>query len=392
MPASAPGRVRGLSAMGLLIAALTALAAPALRAQDGPSVDATRQEIQAAHWFNNPPPRLNDDRTVVLLFFDDRELASREEPRWVHTLNRASLRRDMLVIGLTTASRRDTEDFIRRSGVRFPIGAGSRSARDFGVKRFPAVIIIDRREKSAARPVTIDELEHSLPPPDTAASEARLAELRRLLESDLDSTARSTAVRSLFQSLDRAVFVALVDQQLEVERDPWVRGNLRFHRDIALGADRDDDRFTPSATAAREFLRQGDDARWAPVREFQLGRGSRASADGIYGAYLARSGNEPADVLIRRMATEELWKSDDRQTARRHLIDIVQADPDASIRMIAAMALGDVCAVGDVEVAGLLDALAEIEPNVLRTRPMLEYVAYYLRTGQEEVALMEPRP
>jgi hypothetical protein len=199
-------------------------------------------------------------------------------------------------------------------------------------------------------------------------------------------------VRALFQALDAASFVAFADERLERERDPWVRGNLRFHRELALAHDRDDDRFTPSATALREFMQNGDDARWAAVRDFQRRADSRSTAADIYGAYAERSGGGEPDLLIRRLATEELWKARDRDAARRFLMDIVQADPDASIRMIATMALGDVCAVGDLDAAGLLDALAEIEPNLVRTRPMMEYVATYLRTGVEDPARMDPRP
>lgn len=92
------------------------------------------------------------------------------------------------------------------------------------------------------------------------------------------------------------------------------------------------------------------------------------------------------------MVVTRLGAIEDRATARELLLEAARNDADRSIRMIAAMQLGTICAPGDYDVADSLDAIAAAEPEELQTRPMMEYVSEYLRTGVEDSRFMAPRP
>ncbi|HMQ14728.1 MAG TPA: hypothetical protein PKC49_02030 [Phycisphaerae bacterium] len=74
----------------------------------------------------------------------------------------------------------------------------------------------------------------------------------------------------------------------------------------------------------------------------------------------------------------------DRAGALEALRQIVSIDADPSIRLVATMKLGELSPTGDFETAGLLDELARLEPNELRVRSMMEYVANLIRTGDED--------
>jgi hypothetical protein len=92
--------------------------------------------------------------------------------------------------------------------------------------------------------------------------------------------------------------------------------------------------------------------------------------------------------VIRRYITEEFKNCPDRTAARAALAEIVGVDPDFSIRLVATMGLGQVCQVGDTEIADYLDGLAAAEPHLLNVKPTMEYTSDYLRTGTGRM----PRP
>ena len=71
-------------------------------------------------------------------------------------------------------------------------------------------------------------------------------------------------------------------------------------------------------------------------------------------------------------------------------MEIITVELDPSIRMIATMGLGEICASGDNEVADFLQEMAALEENITRVRPMMEYVSHIIRTGQEDERTMSP--
>lgn len=369
-------------------------------------------ELQAVRWFNNPVFRLEDDRKVLLFFFDiDPNKDARETLRHVEQINVLTKQKDWVVIGLTSARPSEVESFIREHRVRFTVGAGSKSSRDYKVDRFPRLIVVDRksgkRETGEAAPgfsemdlEALTRMNRSAAPQASdfwpELSKMDVAELRDYLESDAHGMDRAGAVGHLFEQMGNEEFVRYAEDRIKVETDPWARGKLRYYAEVARGVRADDDGPSPSARALTAMNEDPTNEIWAPIRAYEaLPEAERADADKVFSIYQSSSGDSPVDSLIRRAATTDLWRrcaSSHQPVVRKRLLQIAAADPDASIRMIACMALGKVCAVGDTEAADFLESLAEHEPETVRTKPMMEYVSHYLRTGQEESETMTPRP
>ncbi len=353
-------------------------------------------EIQARYWFNNPVFRLHDDRTVVLWFFSLKDRRrSGELEQTVRALRRVAANPRVVVIGLTPDRRSAAQRFIRKYRVPFTIGAGSRSHRDFGVRRLPALLRIDRRGRSEPEPLTVEELS-SLEPdygqwqPSDLSRLTTPWQLRALIESEADGRIRRAAVARLYELSEAREFARWAEGQVSREPDPWVRGALDMYRDRALGVERRDDEPSPSAAAYRQYRANPDVPEWESVRQFiDQTRNTQQLVE-----QLARHGGDaPADLVIRRLAVESLSlvSEQERPVARKALMELLVDEPDPSVRLLAVMALSEVCEPGDEEVASLLDALARREPNTYRVRPMMEYISYYLRTGDEDVRNM-PSP
>lgn len=323
----------------------------------------------------------------MLLFFRT-ERPGRELLRTVALLERVARRDDAVVIGLTPDSRARAQDFIEKHRVRFTIGAESRCARDFGVEEFPALRVIDPRDRGRAAdvdPAWLDQFASDAPESEPQDQDAWLRVLRSG-PAGADADARRAAVRQLFEILSVEEFVAVADELIAAESNPFVRGELRHRRALALGEDRTDDRQARSAAAMRGFIQNPEDPQWAPVRQYLAGRTPAAPVPVLLDDYLARIDSDaPTEVLTRRMIVERLLgASADRAGALEALRQIVSIDADPSIRLVATMKLGELSPTGDFETAGLLDELARLEPNELRVRPMMEYVANLIRTGDED--------
>ena len=370
-----------VSVLSLMIG-LAACGQPA-RAED--------REIGARHWFNNPVYRLHDDRRVVLFFFrcDDKASA-----RWTSDLNRLSRRSDLVIIGLTSDDRQAAERFMSRCKVCFTVGAESRSAKLFGVERLPALFAVNRNDRDQVQPVDLLDIQDLLAtmggePPDRELSEIDSAEeLKRYIETVSHGDKRESAVCKLWDLLgseDADGFIEFAERRLPVEPDPFVRGELRYWRNIAQGIEQHDRERSPSSTHFVAFRDNPDAPEWAAARAFRDSKEQRSAAK-LLEEYRGRLDDEPNNVLIRDFVVRELHRFKDRadrEQARAALMEIVAEDPDRSIRLYAVGGLGHICDIGDTEAADYLDAIAEDEPYVLVVRPAMEYTANYLRTGEE---------
>lgn len=201
-------------------------------------------------------------------------------------------------------------------------------------------------------------------------------------------------MRRLFESLPADAFIALADEHLPKEGNPFVRGELRFRRALAAGEPRSDQARTQAARALVEFNQQPSDPRWKPVQGYMAERSAQSPVPTLMEDYAARlESSATTDVLIRRLIVERLLsQSPDRLAALAGLRQIVTVDPDPSIRLVATIKLGELCTPGDYDTADLLDELALLEPNELRVRSMMEYVAQVLRTGEEDADRMPTSP
>jgi len=362
----------------------------------GPS--RARPELKARWWFNNPVYRINDRRDVVLFFFEAKSSRHRDDTaRITRLLNRLAINPDVVVIGLTRDSRTAAQRFISKHKVRFTVGAGSDCQRAFGIKRLPALLRVARGDDEAdVAPVAPDDLEDLLPDfesfgADDLAGLTEAWQLRAFVESDAPERLRRKAVKRLFETADPNEFVAFAAERLPVEHNPWIRARLEYYSDLARGIQRDDEQPTPSALAHIAYREDPGADEWAAVRRFEARMDKGLSAADLVAAFEQHASMEPADLVIRRKIATELGFAGEPATAREALLRLLPLEPDPSIRMYLAFSLSEVCPAGDEEAASLLEDLASSETNVLRVRPMLEYLAFYIRTGEEDAEKM-PAP
>lgn len=350
----------------------------------GQEISAKRQEISAKHWFNNPEYRLFDDRDVILFFFD---AGDRQSARWISKLERLRRRPDVVVIGLTQDDKNKAELFIKREKVRFTVGAGSPSAKSFGVRALPALRKFVRKDPAGPRIMEMDGLADYLPSWGDYGKEEVEAikeswELAAFVESDAYGMNRQQALFKLFDTWKREEFLALAQARLPVERDPWVRNALKLLIDRAQGVDNPQPKIAASTEYRKQFSADQDDSAWAPFREYQKEIHQRTVAQ-LVDDYRIHGAEEPNDVLIRRTIAAHL-EQHDRTAARRAYMELLLGEPDYFIRLRIVGGLNQTCQIGDEEAAAFLEEAARAEPNLRHVKPLMEYTSHYLRTGEED--------
>lgn len=355
---------------------------------DAGATAAKPEEFQAKHWVNLTY-RMQDNRSVVVFVFDAK---ARESRNFVPKLNRLQRRTDLLVIGLTHESKSTTDAFIRQCRAKFPIGCESRDAKRLARGKLPILLFYDRQdEKREPQALPEDQLGAMAgAAPQDWGDVSKLddpARLREYVASDQPGQLRATGLRRLRPLLPPEVFIELADELLSDEADPWMRAALEYHRDVARGIRPDDDAPAPSSRYLSDYSSNADAPQWAGVNEFRSAAPSMSVAQ-LLAEYERRPGDSPSDTVIRRMVVHHLHhNAADKRAARDALLQILNANErDHSIRLMTVMALGDVCEVGDIAAADALLAHAQREPNLLRVRPMMQYLENYLRTGEEDPA------
>jgi len=374
-------------ALVLVSAAVLAVVSPAGLALAPP---AALEKIDAKAWFNTTQlPK--EDADYVLLFFTLRsERESRETVRHLGTLNRLDRSPSICVLGLTPEPAERIESFLKKHEVRFAIGTGSRCWRRFGVRRPPALIWLGRGEE--ARPLSFEQASELARGVPAEVAEFSKAELLEYVVGDANGHARAGAIGRLYAKMDREEYIAFAESRIPEESNPWVRGRLEYFLHLARGIPRADDELTDSAYAYRLFSENPDAPEWREVQTYlKACKERKLGVEELRAEYLKRETMAPHDVLIRRLVTEHLWKAPDRAAARGALMEIIAMELDPSIRMIATMALGEICPTGDAEAADFLTQMAAQEENITRVRPMMEYVSHMIRTGQEDERTM-PAP
>lgn len=355
-------------------------------------------ELDAKAWFNNPVFRLNDTRSVVLLIFDPDDRAVR---RAVRDLNRLADRPDTVVIGLTTASRREAERFVRSARAEFTVGAESAFASKCAAK-LPALYVLAADARKATAPVLprrqeLSDINGLLPRYDgwTTADLDQETNPEALLDcalSNADYGFRDYAIRRLFEVLPPKRFVEIAAEISATEPNPWVRGRIDYLTGKLHGVQvLDESARSEAAEYALQMEENPDDPGWAAYRSFAE-RAANKPVETLAAEYWERldAGN-PVDVVIRRDIVTRIRKralaapadAPERATARNELLAVMAGDPDHSIRLYAAVALGMICATGDAEAADALLAAARREPQLTNVRPTMEYAAFLIRTGNQ---------
>ncbi len=376
-----------------IIAAIVAVACSSPRlvlAEDGAAV----REFRAECWLNNPVFRLHDKRVVVVYVFDSSARTDRKTARAIRLLNRLALRPDTVVIGLTASPCQAAQRFVRRNRIRFTVGAGSSTAKKLASDGLPRVFRIDRSRTGAVQPTPMDadQLAALLPVwKDYTSSDVRQLnepwQLAEVARSSAPYKVRVTAVERLYELSDPQAFVQTAETLLANEPNPWVRSWLEYYRDLASGVDRPGlEQRTPSTAAWLDYRADPDAPQWQAVRTFRQQFRRSHSARLLLDALRDHAGDSPADLVIRRLAAQELvdLASDNKQQVRSRLMEWLPSEPDPSVRMYLAFALSYACEPGDTQAAQLLRDLAAVETRILLVRPRLEYLARVIETGEED--------
>lgn len=357
------------------------LAQAAVADADAPTVN----EVDARRWFNNPPFRLQDTRDVAIVIFD--VASTQKNPAWIGRLQRLSRRPNVIAVALTGDSARETEAFIREHRVRFTVGAGSEVARRWRREK-PAFIWIDRntgrteeRQIDALLSVTPEWGEYGA---EDFTKLTHAWELDAFVASDAYGRRRADAVGRLAEVLEPERFLQFAQEALASERDPWVRSRLRvYSRAISQGETLSPPPPAPGATLYREFQANSSAVQWETAARFERTM-ARLSLPELATQFDRSGGDEPNNIVIRRMIVDRLEKVQDRDAAREVLLNWLPTESDALIRLHIVGGLLDLTPVGDHATADVLESHAATEPDDWHVRPMLEYVVQVLRTGEED--------
>ncbi len=372
----------------LLLPCVTALADPV--------------ELRAETWLNHLSLRLPEDRTSVLYFFVT--FQKEDVDTLVARLNKANKREDTVVIGLTPQGAETVEPYVEKHKIDFAVGARSSSYRDFKVKRFPQVVVIEPPRKGEPPEVVVlsdGSFDRWLGPIDEAVAEAdgpSDAEIGETMPTDALRTVahRSASRKELGAALGHLRTRLPIEEFTELcaslaqehGGDPFLRAEVAYRQQQADPSRvAKEPRFAPSVEAYHAYRSDPAAAKWEPVRDFAEAMGDRAVED-LSRDYYAYLGDSPGELLIRRKIISALGSRarDEpavRDRLREDLKDMLLSESDFANRLRVAWTFADVCEPGDFETASFLEAQLATEPNVRHVRPALEYVVRYLRTGEE---------
>lgn len=352
------------------------------------------RELRAGCWLNHRVGRLRDDRLVVLYVFDASARPDRQTARALRLLNRLARRRATLVVGLTPSDCRTAGRFVHRYRVRFPVGADSPTARALAAEGLPRLLRLDHAGGKGLRPRSLEpeQLAALLPAGQqyTADDVRRLREpwqLVQVVRSRAPYEVRELAVRRLHELSDPQAFIEVADALLADEPNPWVRSWLEYYRDLASGVDRPGlEQHTPSTSAWLDYRSNPDAPQWKAVHTFLQSMHKQYTVDLLLDALRDHAGDTPADLVIRRLAAQELVNlaADHKPQVRDRLMQWLPSESDPSVRMYLAYALSYACEPGDSQAAQLLRDLAAVETRIVLVRPELEYLARVIETGEED--------
>ena len=357
-------------------------------------------EISANRWFNPITIRVPEDRTFVLLFFSTVE-GKDETRRYVTRLRKLRLKSDTTVMGLSAESPERVERFVKKHGIRFPVGAESRAYKRFRVKKFPTLVVVDFADRASAThgmTWSLDQLDDYVErsADDSAFISEELNEtsstsrLEDHARHDPENTRRSKALHLLRGRMDAAGFLKLCDELLASTNSSLLRGEIAYQRQLADPAVSDKEpRLAPSVLAGRSRRENPDAPRWERLRNYEVSI-SDLSTEQLVADFFdyQTDAMDPENLLIRRdiasrlNAISEDGSIDEKLDVRAKVMSMLPGEPDAAVRLWLVGALWATTAPGDLEVADFLAEQLKTEPNVRSVRPMMETVIRCMRTGE----------
>lgn len=145
----------------LALAAVFGLGVVALQSQGTAAADGTPKEIKAAGWINSTGETLaalKGKKAVVVEFWATWCPPCRKSIPHLNKLHE-KYGDKVTIIGLSNESKDKVEGFAKKFGMKYVVGYGSSSYKDYGVKRIPIAFVINKAGEIvwSGSPSKIDE-------------------------------------------------------------------------------------------------------------------------------------------------------------------------------------------------------------------------------------------
>lgn len=355
-------------------------------------------QLHAQVWMNRESILIPDDRTYILFFFStvdkDKSLSS-----WVSRLNHLNRQDDIAVIGLSAEVEERVSKFVKRYGVRFAVGAHSHAYKEFKVKRFPKLIVLDvddRLQRVSSSPMTIDELDqwsddYTFSEVQTSRTFDETSTRELLIQHatfDSDMGEKKRAVYLLRNKITSpAAFMSTCDDLLKHEHSVAMRGFLAYQKHLVdPSVLQKEPETSPSWYASRAMRDDPDERTWQRATNYVTQIESR-SLHQLSEDYLDHMTDDPSDLVIRKTIAESLehrvTDDESKREIRSLLFEWLPLETDFVIHQRLVGGFLDACQPGDEEAADFLEKQLESEENIRLVRPLMNYIVRYLRTGEE---------
>jgi len=359
-------------------------------------------EITARHWLNPHTIRVPDERTYVVLFFSTIQ-GKKETRRYVSQLDKMRKKRNVVVMGLSAESSRRVEKYVKEKQIRFLVGAESQAYRQFRIKKFPALVVLDPKQRAsgaAGEIVPINDLEEYLGLPEEDAneplvstkfnSESSIEVLQQNARYNSDKYQRQRAIDMLRGRMNPKEFMSLCDELLASAESSTMRGHIAYNKHLADPSIKDKEPYLAPGILAGQARRKNPDApEWQRVRDYE------AIVDALSPEQLAADffdnqvdASDEQSLLIRREIgnrfnhISETGSPDEKAVARDLLMQMIPGEPDAAVRLWLVGALWSTVSAGNTEVGDFIEEQLKTEPNIRSVRPLMETVLRCMRTGE----------
>jgi len=347
--------------------------------------------VVARRWWNNPTTQpagedqrlvLNNDRKHALFFFrrNDEEHVRRIVP----LLNRLHARREWSVVGLSPDEPNEVVPLVYRCRMRFPVGAGTREHRTFGVQKWPCLVLLrsgeDRPELCEAVDDVVARLVENLGT-SKPASEPVLPDAPHMLSGQTpvhtlracaleapQPDVRLTALELLQAQLAPEQFNALVAEATVAEPPTKYQQNFATR---ALWQEKLLRKFTrtpdvmsyPGWTIGRRCP--------AAIRELYSTATEGLRMPELAQAYLTHRGDSEADVAFRHFLVFDRLSEVPPDELLAHLPTMIIAETDPCLRWMMVWKAGEAWALSAHDyslalVPALLDCLGPEEHPAVR--------------------------
>ncbi len=367
-----------------------------------PSTGNKPTEITAKHWINPHTMRVPDKRTYVVLFFSTVR-GEKETRRYVSQLNKLRNKRDIVAMGLSAESSTRVEKYVKEKHLRFLVGAESKAYRQFRIKKFPTLVILDPKQRATGAPgeiVPLDDLDEYVDWSEEDSSEPSVSSqfnsessvdiLQQHARYNSDKYQRQRAIDMLRKRMNSKEFMSLCDELLASAESSTMRGHIAYNKHLADPSVKEKEPYLAPGIVAGQARRENPDAsEWQRVRDYE------AIVDALSPEQLAADffdnqvdASDKQSLLIRREIgnrfnhISETGSPDEKAVARDILMQMIPGEPDAAVRLWLVGALWSTVSAGNVEVGDFIEDQLKTERNIRSVRPLMETVLRCMRTGE----------